>query len=64
MLNNLTNDLELKELVLETILSTSQEYIKANELRETIFDYNKRHKAFIDMDNLARELLGWGITKD
>jgi chromosome partitioning protein len=64
MLNNLINDLELKGLVLETILSTSQEYIKANELRETIFDFSRRHKAYIEMDNLARELLGWGITKD
>jgi len=64
MSGNLMQDPDLKDYVLDTVINTSQEYIKANELRETIFDFSRRHKAYIDIDNLARELLGWGTSKD
>ena len=64
MLDTLKSNPKFKENVLKTIIRTSQEYVKATALGETIFDYNKRTKAFLDIDNLARELLGWPLSEE
>lgn len=64
ILNELKTDDNFKGKILETIIRTSQEYLKAKGMGETIFDFNTRNKAFLDIDNLARELLDWPTSED
>lgn len=55
----LAKDINLKKRLFQTTINTSQEYLKAKNSNITIFDANKKTKAFMDIDNLAREVLGW-----
>lgn len=48
-----------KKSTLNTVVNTSQDFLKLKSINETIFDNNKKTKSFIDIDNLAREILGW-----
>ena len=64
ILNELRTDEKFKGKILETIIRTSQEYLKSKGMGETIFDFNTRNKAFLDIDNLARELLDWPTSED
>jgi len=48
-----------KKSTLNTVINTSQEFLKLKSVNETIFDNNKKTKSFMDIDNLAREILGW-----
>lgn len=64
ILSELKEDDKFKNNILETIVRTSQEYLKSKAMGETIFDYNTRTKAFLDIDNLTRELLGWPTSEE
>ena len=63
-LSELQQSSSFKEYLLESIIGTSQEYLKCKASGATIFDGIRNTKACDDIDSLARELLGWPLPEE
>ena len=58
-LSELQQNEKFKEYLFDTIIGTSQEFLKCKASGVSIFDGLRHNKASSDIDSLAREILGW-----
>lgn len=58
-LSELQQNEKFKEYLFDTIIGTSQEFLKSKAQGISIFDGLRHNKASLDIDSLAREILDW-----